>query len=372
MQLSSPPGSLRSSPQLGRLATLAVVLAGVCGLGTGAALGDKPSPVGIKPEAITVQAHPITAFDKADPERTRFGKLTWRGGLVLTSSSPNFGGWSGLAMDPYGKQFLSVSDAGTWMSGTIDHAADGRPTGISSARLGPLLGLNGKTLTRGRDRDAESVALASGTIAKGDVLISFERHHRIGRFGIGPKGVTAPTGYIPLPPTADGMSKNGGLEAIEVLKGGPYKGSLVAISEALRDRHGNHQGWLWVDGKPKSFTITNDGDFDVTDAAALPDGSLLVLERRFRWSEGVKARLRLIRKGELKPGARIIGETLLRADLNYEIDNMEGLGVNVGAGGEIIVTMISDNNFNPVLQRTVLLQFALDGAVLASASGTTP
>lgn len=46
--------------------------------------------------------------------------------------------------------------------------------------------------------------------------------------------------------------------------------------------------------------------------------------------------------------------------------------MSTGAGGEIIITMISDNNFNPVLQRTVLLQFALDGAVLASASGPAP
>ena len=369
MKLSSARRIPHFMPPIGHAGALAVVVAAVSAFGVGTALGDKPSPVGLKVEAITVNAQPIAAFDKANPKRTRFGKLTWRGGLILTSPSPNFGGWSGLTMDPDGKKFLAVSDAGTWLTGSIGYTYSGRPSSISSARLGPLLTRSGKPLTRGRDRDAEGVALKSGTLTKGEVLISFERNHRIGRFRIGPDGVSAPSSYIALPPETEAMKSNGGLEAVAVLKGGPNKGSLVAISERLRDRHGNHQGWIWEKGKPRGFTITNSGDFDVTDIAALPDGSLLLLERRFRWSEGVKARLRLMRRNELRPGARVVGETLLRADLNYEIDNMEGLAVHVGAGREIIVTMISDNNFNAVLQRTVLLQFALDGAVLASADG---
>jgi len=88
--------------------------------------------------------------------------------------------------------------------------------------------------------------------------------------------------------------------------------------------------------------------------AALPDGSLIVLERRFRWSEGVKMRLRLIRAA----GA-FDGEVLLEADSGYEIDNMEGLAVHQGARGETVLTLISDDNFNSLLQRTLLLQFTL-------------
>jgi hypothetical protein len=105
----------------------------------------------------------------------------------------------------------------------------------------------------------------------------------------------------------------------------------------------------------------------VTDAARLPDGGLLVLERRFRWSEGVKSRLRLVRRDELKPTGRVDAETLFEANLNQEIDNMEGLAVHAGAGGEIIVTMISDDNFNHLLQRTLLLQFVIEGSDLARA-----
>jgi hypothetical protein len=46
----------------------------------------------------------------------------------------------------------------------------------------------------------------------------------------------------------------------------------------------------------------------------------------------------------------------VRADLGYEIDNMEGLSVHRNAGGEIVLTLVSDDNFS-MIQRTLLLQF---------------
>ena len=49
---------------------------------------------------------------------------------------------------------------------------------------------------------------------------------------------------------------------------------------------------------------------------------------------------------------------LFEADLRYEIDNLEGLSIHRGGAGEMVLTMISDDNFS-VLQRTVLLQFTL-------------
>ena len=41
------------------------------------------------PEAIEVQAEPITAFDLHDLARQRFGQLEFRGGLTLKSNSGN-------------------------------------------------------------------------------------------------------------------------------------------------------------------------------------------------------------------------------------------------------------------------------------------
>ena len=121
------------------------------------------------------------------------------------------------------------------------------------------------------------------------------------------------------------------------------------------------RGWILKAGagRPKSIALTNPNGFDITDAAAAQDGGLLVLERRFRWGEGIKMRLRQIPAKSIRPGRVLSGRTLIRADLRYQIDNMEGLAVHVDKRGRTVLTVISDDNFNPFLQRTVLLQFEL-------------
>ena len=59
---------------------------------------------------------------------------------------------------------------------------------------------------------------------------------------------------------------------------------------------------------------------------------------------------------------RLDGRVLVQADSGFEIDNMEGIAVHRGAGGDTIVSLISDDNFNALLQRTVFLQFTLVGS----------
>ena len=52
------------------------------------------------------------------------------------------------------------------------------------------------------------------------------------------------------------------------------------------------------------------------------------------------------------------GPVLIEADMGYQIDNMEGLSVHRAASGELVLTLISDDNFS-IIQRTILLQFTL-------------
>jgi hypothetical protein len=52
------------------------------------------------------------------------------------------------------------------------------------------------------------------------------------------------------------------------------------------------------------------------------------------------------------------GPVLMEADLGYEIDNMEGLAVHRASNGDIVLTLVSDDNFS-IIQRTILLQFTL-------------
>jgi hypothetical protein len=329
-------------------------------------LEAKPDISSIKAAPITIESAPIRSFTRSGSADARVNKLTFRGGLVLRSPSPVFGGWSGLIVDDDGKRFLAISDIGAWMSGKFVYEGV-RPTGIEDARLGPLLGRDGATIKRSRDRDSESIALENGTLEHGSLLVGFERRHRIERFPLTAAGPSASIGSLPLPATARRMRANQGLEAITVMKGGPNKGSVVAFAERLYDASRNHTGWLWTSRGPETIHLKNIGDYDVTDLSSLDDGTLFVLERRFRWLEGVKMRLVRVAPDALRAGRTIEGETLIEADLNDEIDNMEGLSVTRLKSGEVLVTMISDDNFNTFLQRTLLLQFTVDDTGQAKA-----
>jgi hypothetical protein len=317
----------------------------------------EPGPP-LAPESIEINARPILHFERDKPDVKRFGELEFRGGLVLSSPSPSFGGWSGLVMEADGSRLLAISDVGGWLTADMTYQA-GRPTGLTRARLGPLLSSRGRPLQNKREQDAEGAALLDGTLSNGTLLISFERLHRIGRFPVRNGEVQAPVGTLTLHPDARLMRPNQGMEAVALLNGGRFKGSVVAFAERLTRGSGYHTGWIWVGGAPKPFHLQDIDGFDITDAAGLPNGDLLVLERRFRWTEGVKMRVRRLAVGEIAPGARLSGRTLIEADASFEIDNMEGIAVHRGAAGETVVSLISDDNFNHLLQRTLFLQFTL-------------
>lgn len=306
---------------------------------------------------VDVKARAISTFNRMSSE-VRFGRLEFRGGLVLTANDRNFGGFSGIALEPDGKRFMAITDAGHWLSGELTHNGKA-PGGIARARMGEILASSGRTLTRKRDADSESMVLADGDLTNGMVLLSFERNARIGRFPIVDGVMQAPAGYLRMPPEAKKFKSNRGLEAVSIIAAGPLKGSVIAFAERFTSVAGHHTGWLWQQGEPRPIYLTDVDGFDVTDLAALPDGGMLVLERRFRWTEGVRMRLRLIKAETLRPGNVLDPEPLLTADLTSEIDNMEGLAIHRSADGETVLTIVSDDNFNSFLQRTILLQFTL-------------
>jgi len=92
--------------------------------------------------------------------------------------------------------------------------------------------------------------------------------------------------------------------------------------------------------------------------AFLDNGDTLVLERRFSLFGGFGCRLRRIASSTIKPGARVEGEVVYESEASHQLDNMEGLSLH-REGAETVVTLISDNNFNTSLQRTLLLEFSL-------------
>jgi hypothetical protein len=318
------------------------------------AMGNPPAPAAAQPPvAITIAAQPITSFDLRDSSRRQFGLLEFRGGLVLRSSFQHFGGISAIRVAPNGTNFIGLSDKGWWLRGRILY--DGtRPIAVADAEMAPMLGPDGRPLTARGWYDTESIAQDDGTL-----YVDIERVHQIVRFNYEKDGLLARGYPIALPSAIRSLPSNRGLEALVfVPPGPPLAGTLIAISERGLDREGNIKAFLIGGPAPGTFAVKRAGDYDITDAALLAPGDILVLERKFNWSSGLAIRIRRIALADVRAGALVDGPTLMEADLRQEIDNMEGLSIHRGADGESILTLISDDNFS-VLQRTLLLQFAL-------------
>jgi hypothetical protein len=191
------------------------------------------------------------------------------------------------------------------------------------------------------------------------LYVGIERANRILKFDFRRGGISAPGEEIAVPPGLRRLPYNKGPEGLVfVPKGMPLEGSLIVVSERGLDASGNLIGFLIGGARPGQFAIRRTNDFDISDAALLPSGELLILERKFSLLNGVGIRIRKIPLRTIMPGAVIDGPSIFDADLGYEIDNMEGLDVHRNEDGEIVLTMVSDDNFS-LLQRTLLLQFTL-------------
>jgi hypothetical protein len=335
-------------------AALAGALLCVAGAGIATALGPNSKsgpPVATGPIAVT--ARPIAAFDAGAPSRTHFGRLVYRGGLVLASPAYGFGGWSGLRLSADGRHLLSVSDHGHWLA--ADLVYDGtRLAGIANAAMAPLREADGRPFPP-RERDTESLAVDGDT-----AWIGAEGTNRIWRFAVG-HGIADATGR-PIPVPAEmrrGVPSNGGYEALaHVPAGQPHAGALVVVTEQQHDDAGNHVAWILDGAGAHRFAVKMRDGYAVSDMTFLPDGDIVILERRYRPPLSLRMRVRLIAWHDVAPGATVDGPILMEASLAQEIDNMEGISAFRAADGTTVLALISDDNFNP-FERTLLLQFAI-------------
>jgi len=346
---------LSAMPRAGRLLLVAVcagwLLAGRSSVAE--ELPRAPEP----PVRIAVTAMAIPAFETRDPSRRRFGALEFRGGLELKSAYPNFGGLSGLRMMPDGQHFIALSDRGRWLRGRLVYDAAGAPAGIADAEMAPILGPDGRPSAARNWFDTESLA----DDGKGTLYVGIERANRILRFDYGRSGLRARGQPIPVPAEIGTLPRNQSLECLAAVpQGMPRAGTLIVISEKGLDTAGNIKGFLLL-GPPQgrgAFAVKRSDDFDVTDCVVGPGETLYVLERKFSWLAGVAMRLQRFALKDIVPGAVLAGETLTTADMAYQIDNMEGLGLHRDKAGRVILTLVSDDNFSSI-QRTLLLQFAV-------------
>jgi hypothetical protein len=308
-------------------------------------------------DPVDVRIQPIPRF-KLSSSETRFGALEYRGGFAMYSTNADFGSWSGLDFTADG-QIISIADTGFWLMGRLVEE-NGRLTGITDTKIGVMLTDNGAPAPNKISTDAEAVRIVNRG-GNEVALVSFEQKPAI-RVYAGPDFASAKPKRMALPKFVNGLRRNQGLEALAVAPAkSPLAGATLVIAERSLDDKGNHRGFIIDGAQQGQFTIRRSNDFDVSDAAFLPNGDLLILERRFSFSGGFAMRIREIKGAAIKPGALLDGEVLMTADNSYQIDNMEGLAVRQMPSGEILLDLISDDNHG-FLQRTVLLQFAVAGA----------
>jgi hypothetical protein len=334
---------------------VAVLCAGAVSFGVAQA-PDEASGIAraTAPVGIDIVSRPIDSFDARDTRQLRFGALEFRGGLELKSNFKRFGGISGLRVMPDGEHFIAASDRGQWLRGRIVYNGD-KPIGIADAEMAPMLGPDGRPLTDRKWYDTESVA----DDGAGHVYVGIERVNRIVRFNIGRFGLTTHGEPVPTPGGVGTLPKNEGLECLAVIpKGMPNAGALIAISERGLDAAGNLRSFLIGGHAPGNFSVVRSDDFNATDCVVAPDSSVFLLERRFSWARGVAMRIRRFPLSAFVPGATLDGQILMSADMGFQIDNMEALGVHRDKRGNTVLTLMSDDNFS-MLQRTLLLQFAV-------------
>jgi len=299
---------------------------------------------------IRIEARSVP-FDTADAEMETAGRLRFRGGIELRSRDPRFGGLSALYVTPDGTSFTSITDKGHWITGTLRYDQDGRLDGVGDARIGALRSPNGRAVTGTKLHDSESVARVAGGFAVG-----FEGIHRVWLYPDAVPPFSVPPRKLPDPPGIAAAPSNLGLEALASLP----DGRLVAITEGLRIGPEALRGWIadGVGAPWKAFLWTRTGRFAPSDATVLPDGDLLVLERRFTFIGGFAARLSRVKAAALRPGTTVTGDELAVLAPPLQLDNFEGVAARTGPRGETLIYLVSDDNFQP-LEKTLLFMLEL-------------
>jgi hypothetical protein len=315
------------------------------------------APSRAEPITATVTARPIDNF-RIGSEQSRFGPLEFIGGLEMTASSRRFGGLSALRFVD-AEAFIAVSDTGDWLTGKVTRDDDGRLSGVTDLVIAPILDGQGAVEPRKTHVDAEGLALR-GT----DAFVAFERQHRIARYALGdvPHGAALDT--VPLLIPLAELRRNAGIETIAAAPDDSVlEGALVIVSERSLNRDGDIFAAVLDGPRAGVFFVRRHAPFDVTDGAFLPNGDLLLLERRFSWTGGIGMQIRHIDGATIAADALVDGPVILDADFGNQIDNMEGMDIVHWPDGAVSVFLLSDDNHS-ILQRNLLLEFRLPNSFM--------
>ena len=319
-----------------RSAWLAALVALSLSLNQGAgAEGAQPLPPGWDlalsagaPVAITAEPIDISGGDLTG--------LALSGAWVLRGDHPDFGGFSGLVVSQ-GRLF-AVSDFAWWLGASLRE--EGGALHLTNARLAPMRDGEG-------DGYSKSGGDAEGLTRLGDRLaVSFERDHRVMLLR-----ETGRLGSTIQHRRFEQLRSNQSLEALATLP----DGRIIVLGEGP-DRGGFPVFLIDQAGQVSEARLPRTGQHLVTGADIGPDGRLYLVLREYSLLFGVSIRVMRYRLGPDGLPLPDSAETLAAFETASGIDNMEGIALDRGPGGDIRLWLISDDNFQ-FPQRTLLVRF---------------
>lgn len=298
-----------------------------------------------------INLEPISSFLPSSPEQKVFGKLEFLGGGILSSDNKDFGGLLGIEFRKGQDSFIAITDKARFITAEIMRDED-RITGITRATLTRTRNSSGKIITGARDKDAEAITLTPDN----QILLGYERNDRIAVFNEKNHKLIQDRRSKTINLNEYEFPNNKGVEAL-VISSTPE--TLLVFTEHALNKQGNHRAFSITNNEITEFAIKVPDGYSITDAALLPDNRLILLERYYSIFTGPYMRIRRFEVPDLIAKDQLLeGETLMQANSNYEIDNMEGLAITTMKDGSNRLTLVSDDNFSKD-QRTILIEFKL-------------
>lgn len=294
------------------------------------------------PEVPRIVAEPVALFADA-PDRRRLGALRFVAGWWLRSNDPRFGGVSALHVE--GDSVTALTDGGRLYRFAV-------PTGRGPAPLWTDWLGGRKSAGKKEMRDTEALVIAGD-----NAWASFERQNAVRRYDRDSWRIEATA----EPPAMRDWRANAGAEAMVRLRDGRF----LVFAEGRSEETGTTPVLLF-DGDPTKrktaaapLSYRPPAGFRITDAALLPGGRLLILNRGVSLLDGFQVKMVMVEKSDLRAGAVIAGREIAQFAGEVTTDNYEGLAIT-REDGRTILWIASDDNFM-AFQRTLLMKFVLEG-----------
>lgn len=272
------------------------------------------------------------------------GMIRFVRGWHLVSPHSRFGGFSAIARIGPG-QFELIGDNGYASSLTLDSRG-----AVAGFRIRALPTPDGRPQRKSMV-DAEAMTIDP---ASGKRWIAFEKQNQIWR--LDPRLSTIES-RRDLPVRSRWPSKSGPEAMVRLADG-----RTIILSEGSdADPRGNEA--LVYAGDPAApgpapirFFYDSGNRGRVSDAAALPDGRILIVHRRLGFDPVFTTVIAIADPADIKKDAVVRSRTIGRVPAPLA-ENYEGAAVTVEQG-RTWLWLVADNNFH-VWQRSLLLQFEL-------------